>query len=237
MSKEKSALPLQAGGIGAKGAPTFMKPIPLTPRQIQRQVRQARERTKKKAFKQAIRGANEPQGIRDRSPGRIPSLELYESESSGGSHAVRLRLTDLGLDYIAHTVPSNNALKREQLREAGGRDKIPFLVDRKTGVKLSGVGTILQYIEKQYGPTPESFVLQISKQLQATLQGRVDQISWAIRNPINQARIIADDMREGWKMLRESMMTIRDVIKEGAQMETAQGGASEMKKSPRKRAA
>jgi glutathione S-transferase len=54
-------------------------------------------------------------------------LELYQAEWCPFSHQVRQRLTELGLDFVAHQVEPEPHL-REAMREAVGADSIPVLV-------------------------------------------------------------------------------------------------------------
>ena len=56
-----------------------------------------------------------------------PAIELYQAEWCPHSHRVRQRLTELGLDFVAHQVPVDPA-ERAELERATGRRNIPTLV-------------------------------------------------------------------------------------------------------------
>ena len=53
--------------------------------------------------------------------------ELWQTEWCPASRRVRQRLTELGIDYIAHQVPVDRD-RRALLREQTGSDTIPVLV-------------------------------------------------------------------------------------------------------------
>lgn len=55
-------------------------------------------------------------------------LELWQAEWCPHSHRVRLRLAELGLDWIARTVPVDRA-RRDEMEAATGLRSIPTLVD------------------------------------------------------------------------------------------------------------
>jgi glutathione S-transferase len=60
---------------------------------------------------------------------------------------VRQRLTELGLDFVAHQVPSEPA-ERTRMREEVGGEEIPVLVDNER--ILHGDDEILAYLDEQY---------------------------------------------------------------------------------------
>lgn len=80
-----------------------------------------------------------------------PGIELFQKEECPFSHAVRQKLSDLGLDFIAHSVPDEDSLKHQKLVEAGGKDQVPFLADHKSGVKLYESDAIIAYLDQEYG--------------------------------------------------------------------------------------
>jgi glutathione S-transferase len=53
-------------------------------------------------------------------------LELYQTEWRPASRRVRQRLTELGIDYIAHQVPVEKP-DRVALQQLAGTDTIPAL--------------------------------------------------------------------------------------------------------------
>ena len=71
-------------------------------------------------------------------------MELYQAEWCPKSHRVRQRLTELGLDFVAHQVPARPE-DRIEMRRAVGADAIPVLVADEGSV-LRGVDEILPYL-------------------------------------------------------------------------------------------
>ncbi len=81
-------------------------------------------------------------------------LELWQTEWCPASRRVRQRLTELGLDYVAHQVPVERT-ERRLLRERTGIDTIPVLVltDRKV---LVGEDAISAYLNARIPEPPEA---------------------------------------------------------------------------------
>ena len=81
-------------------------------------------------------------------------LELYQTEWCPASSRVRERLTELGLDYLAHQVPVDRG-KRGVLVEATGTDTIPALIldDRSAVV---GEEAISVYLKEHFDDPPEA---------------------------------------------------------------------------------
>lgn len=85
-------------------------------------------------------------------------LELYQSESCPTCASVREELTELGLTYVIHNprlprtsdYEERNAQTHAQLRELGGEDRIPFLVDTATDDRLYGDDAILEHLRTHY---------------------------------------------------------------------------------------
>src|SRR4051812_15973829 len=69
------------------------------------------------------------------------SLELYQDESSVDSHLIRLRLSELGLDFLARNPAPG------QTRKPG---EIPLLVDHSNDTILRDTQSILAYLDKKY---------------------------------------------------------------------------------------
>lgn len=76
-------------------------------------------------------------------------LELYQYENCPFCARVRQRMTELELDYIIRNVPRGSK-KRAFLRELGGKEQVPFLVDQKNGVRLYESEDIIRYLELHY---------------------------------------------------------------------------------------
>ena len=73
-------------------------------------------------------------------------IELYQAEWCPHSHKVRQRLTELGLDFVAHQVPAEPDA-REALRSVAGTDEIPVLVTGDRSV-FCGEDAILAFLER-----------------------------------------------------------------------------------------
>lgn len=95
------------------------------------------------------RGSNRSAGLsRRREPEAL--LELYEFEACPFCRKVRERMTELDLDYVSRTVPRGSP-KRARLRELGGKEQVPFLIDPNTGTKLYESDDIIAYLDRTYG--------------------------------------------------------------------------------------
>jgi glutathione S-transferase len=71
-------------------------------------------------------------------------MEFWQAEWCPHSHRVRLRLTELGISYVARQVPADRDDRHLLEAETGGRS-IPTLVDGDTIV--SGADAILEHLE------------------------------------------------------------------------------------------
>ena len=72
-------------------------------------------------------------------------IELYQAEWCPHSHAVRQRLTELGLDFVAKQVPAEPE-EREELRARAGTTEIPVLLTAD-GAILRGEDEIVDHLE------------------------------------------------------------------------------------------
>ncbi|HXV58498.1 MAG TPA: glutaredoxin domain-containing protein [Gaiellaceae bacterium] len=72
-------------------------------------------------------------------------LELWQTEWCRASHRVRERLTELGIDFVAHQVPVRRE-EREELVRATGATTIPVLV-LDGGETLVGEEAIGAYLD------------------------------------------------------------------------------------------
>ncbi|WP_306059130.1 glutathione S-transferase N-terminal domain-containing protein [Natronococcus wangiae] len=82
-------------------------------------------------------------------------LELYQAEGCGYSQKVRKTLTGLGVSYVVHNPRSaagetRNKQTHNELRLLGGKDQIPFLVDRDRGVTMYKNDDIVDYLRTHY---------------------------------------------------------------------------------------
>ena len=82
-------------------------------------------------------------------------LELYEAEYCPFCRYVREALTELDLDALIRPVPKRGNRFREQLKQAGGKARIPFLRDPNTGKSLYESEEIVGYLYSEYGPVGE----------------------------------------------------------------------------------
>ena len=92
-------------------------------------------------------------GMRIRStPAEPPTqpLELYAFEACPFCRKVREALSELDLDYIHRPCAKGADRNRAALRERGGREQFPYLVDPNTGTELYESEDIITYLEETY---------------------------------------------------------------------------------------
>lgn len=182
-----------------------MKPAYQTPKLTPPTLKIATQQ--KKAFKNAQRRASESSGVRSTgyNHGPMPVLELYQKENCPFSHAVRNKLTRLGLDFVAHSIPDGHPLKHEQLVRAGGLDQLPFLIDHTSGVKLYESPVILAYLDKTYGePRSTDWLGSLAENIGEKLRSRADQIAWRVSAPLMRAQELSDSARTAVQSLGKS---------------------------------
>ena len=80
-------------------------------------------------------------------------LELWQAEWCPHSHRVRLRLTELRLDWVARAVPPDRA-ERDAMEAATGSRSIPTLVDGDAVVE--GDDAILEYLDERHSKPPDA---------------------------------------------------------------------------------
>jgi glutathione S-transferase len=83
-------------------------------------------------------------------------LELWQAEWCPYSHRVRLRLTELRLDWIARTIPLDKT-ERDAMEDATGLRSIPTLVDGD--VVAHGADEIIAYLDER-NPEPSDAARQ-----------------------------------------------------------------------------
>jgi glutaredoxin len=154
-----------------------------------------------------------------RSPAKLaaqkPQLELYQKEECPFSHLVRRRLSDLGLDYVAHSVPANHPLKHEQLIQAGGKDQVPFLIDHRTGTKLYESEAIVKYLDSHYA---ERQVGQESAKPMSKVTRKKEILDWTYRagkekieQVTHRVTDVTSTLTGGWRLIRDSVMRALNV--------------------------
>ena len=79
-------------------------------------------------------------------------LELYQAEWCPYSRRVRMRLTELGVDFVARQVEAESK-DRHAMRERTGRDSIPVLVT-EDGVAIGDFERILDWLDEHFEETP-----------------------------------------------------------------------------------
>jgi len=80
-------------------------------------------------------------------------LELWQAEWCPYSHRVRLRLTELRLDWLAHTIPLDKT-ERDAMEDATGLRSIPTLVDGDAVVH--GADEIIAYLDERHPAPPDA---------------------------------------------------------------------------------
>ncbi len=78
-------------------------------------------------------------------------LELYEFEACPYCRKVREALSALDLDAVIYPCPKNGPRFREQVKERGGRELFPYLVDPNTGKEMYESDDSVRYLYEQYG--------------------------------------------------------------------------------------
>lgn len=133
---------------------------------------------------------------RPKSISTLPKIELYQRESDPRSHAVRERLSELGLDFVAHNVPF------------GAPESIPSLHDRSKRVKLTNTSAILGYLEREYGKSEPNWVIRRVNFLDKLARANAREIVWRIRSPWERAQATANDtfetLRGTYRLLRQT---------------------------------
>ena len=74
-------------------------------------------------------------------------LELWQAEWCPFSHRVRLRLTELEVDWVARTIPLARE-ERDAMEAATGTRSIPTLVDGESVVQ--GADAIIAHLDSRY---------------------------------------------------------------------------------------
>jgi glutathione S-transferase len=92
-------------------------------------------------------------GLRVAPLGRRPEqpLELYEFEACPYCRKVREALTALDLEALVYPCPKGGRRFRPTVRERGGKEQFPFLVDPNTGKAMYESDEIVRYLFERYG--------------------------------------------------------------------------------------
>jgi glutathione S-transferase len=139
-------------------------------------------------------------------------IDLFQREDDPQSHAVRQKLSDLGLDFMAHTVPKGKDLKHQKLIEAGGSDKVPFLVDHASGTKLHGSSTIVTYLEAEYGKKPSHRWEKFFRQAETRAISRVERFAWIARGPLDRVQKLKGQLSDSLETIRGSARVLSETF-------------------------
>jgi glutathione S-transferase len=92
-------------------------------------------------------------GLRVEALGPRPAkpLELYEFEGCPYCRKVREALTALDLEAAVHPCPKGGKRFRGVVRERGGKEQFPYLVDPNTGKAMYESSDIVAYLFREYG--------------------------------------------------------------------------------------
>ncbi|MBL4636883.1 MAG: glutathione S-transferase N-terminal domain-containing protein, partial [Kofleriaceae bacterium] len=95
-----------------------------------------------------LRGSTVSGNARTTQPAEL--LELYNFEASPYCRKVREALCELDLDCRIRNVAKNSE-RRDQLKEAGGKVMVPYLIDPNTETQMYESDEIVEYLHRTYG--------------------------------------------------------------------------------------
>jgi glutathione S-transferase len=92
-------------------------------------------------------------GARVGALGKRPArpVELYEFEACPFCRKVREALSILDLDAVVYPCPKGGPTWRQRVRQQGGRELFPYLVDPNTGRAMYESNDIVAYLFSEYG--------------------------------------------------------------------------------------
>jgi len=92
------------------------------------------------------------QGVRARYYVQQPirPVKLYDIENCPFCRLVRDVLTEIDLDVVIYPCPKGGGRYRSLVKEQGGREQFPWLVDENTGAELYESGQIIRYLFETY---------------------------------------------------------------------------------------
>lgn len=79
------------------------------------------------------------------------SLQLFEFEACPFCRRVREAMTELDLSVEVYPCPKGSVRHREVVRETGGKEMFPFLIDQNSGVSMYESSDIVKYLFERYG--------------------------------------------------------------------------------------
>lgn len=109
-------------------------------------------------------------GLRVERLGRRPAqpLELYEFENCPYCRKVREALTALDLEARVFPCPKGGTRFRPVVRERGGKEQFPYLVDPNTGKAMYESREIVRYLFAEYGDGRVPLLYGLEPLLQVT---------------------------------------------------------------------
>jgi len=81
----------------------------------------------------------------------VQPLELYEFEACPFCRKVREALSILDLEVIVYPCPKGGPTYRPRVRERGGKELFPYLVDPNSGTAMYESDDIVAYLFSEYG--------------------------------------------------------------------------------------
>jgi glutathione S-transferase len=99
-------------------------------------------------------------GLRVEALGPRPEkpLELYDFEGCPYCRKAREALTALDLEALVRPCPKGGRRFRSSVRERGGKEQFPYLVDPNTGKEMYESNDIVRYLFERYGAGAPSFL-------------------------------------------------------------------------------
>ncbi len=163
-------------------------------------------------------------------------LDLFHDEFDAESHSVRERLGRLDVAYISHGLPPKKALAQKRLKDAGGSGKIPFLRDRRTGIRLEGRDAILKYLEKEFGDDVSSgngstSGVDMLKRVADSIERRREDFRWRLMAPVDDAKLLALDWKRAFRTTVESARELAGVVR-GLVKDVSSDVAQEQRSEP-----
>ncbi len=88
-------------------------------------------------------------------------LELYEFEACPFCRKVRVALSALDIDAMIYPCPKNGPRYRKLVKDRGGKEQFPYLVDPNTGKAMYESDDICRYLATEYGTGATPFAVSM----------------------------------------------------------------------------
>ncbi|PKI54997.1 hypothetical protein CRG98_024597 [Punica granatum] len=94
--------------------------------------------------------------------GPLMHLQIFEFEACPFCRRVREAMTELDLSVEIYPCPKGSARHRAMVRELGGKEQFPFMIDPNAGISMYESGDIVKYLFEKYGKgrSPSSGLLE-----------------------------------------------------------------------------